>query len=473
MFCPSCGTQNSEPAQTCSKCGFVLKNLAVPKFKGTMLMVNPSSAPSESTTLPAPQGPSAGPPFGLSSPSPAGAIRGQAGTPSKLKGTMVGVAPPIIAGGTPLPVGFADGSNLGAGARDARGVVPAAGGAGSSASSTVAFASGAQNSRLSPGGSPPVAAIEPRPAGAVNPLSGTVAADASTFAAAYAPRQHPSAPAPTPPDQGGAFRAGQTVAFAAQNAGAARPEPYGNPYAQQAQPPQGNSGSPQQYGSPGFQPQYGSPPPQQVPQGYGSALGAQQYQANPVAPVPDLGAFDPRVMPQSPYQPNQMSDRVQQAGPMMVSNPQGISPYAPSALAGTLESGTSVKVIGPTRRNALMTLLGPMLVAIAGGIVVGVLLYFVPLLAPLASLPGLVASVWYLIVAIRMIRELQVAAHEPLPWWPIFVPLYNLYWMWLRVPQQVAKAKQNLGVGRPPCHILLYIFFWPFALATDLNEMVR
>src|SRR5262249_8912443 len=38
VFCPNCGTQNSETASTCTKCGFNLKGAAAPKFKGTMLM---------------------------------------------------------------------------------------------------------------------------------------------------------------------------------------------------------------------------------------------------------------------------------------------------------------------------------------------------------------------------------------------------------------------------------------------------
>lgn len=37
MFCPNCGTENSEPALMCAKCGFNLKGASAPKFKGTML----------------------------------------------------------------------------------------------------------------------------------------------------------------------------------------------------------------------------------------------------------------------------------------------------------------------------------------------------------------------------------------------------------------------------------------------------
>ena len=39
MFCPNCGTQNSETASTCTKCGFNLKGAAAPKFKKVSLEI--------------------------------------------------------------------------------------------------------------------------------------------------------------------------------------------------------------------------------------------------------------------------------------------------------------------------------------------------------------------------------------------------------------------------------------------------
>jgi hypothetical protein len=91
VFCPNCGTQNPDAAQTCSKCNFHLKSVAAPKFKGTMLMMNqPAVAPS----APPPRGPAPRPGLPL-----AGASLPS--VPSKLKGTMMGVAP--VAGLTPAP----------------------------------------------------------------------------------------------------------------------------------------------------------------------------------------------------------------------------------------------------------------------------------------------------------------------------------------------------------------------------------
>jgi TM2 domain-containing membrane protein YozV len=98
VFCPNCGTQNPEAAQTCTKCGFSLK-ANPPKFKGTMLMMN-QGAPA------VPGGPPAGnvppPPANVGGAAPPGApATGAAPAPaSRLKGTIVGVAPPT-AGGAP------------------------------------------------------------------------------------------------------------------------------------------------------------------------------------------------------------------------------------------------------------------------------------------------------------------------------------------------------------------------------------
>jgi hypothetical protein len=38
VFCPNCGTENEEAATPCKKCGFKLRGVSAPKFKGTMLL---------------------------------------------------------------------------------------------------------------------------------------------------------------------------------------------------------------------------------------------------------------------------------------------------------------------------------------------------------------------------------------------------------------------------------------------------
>jgi hypothetical protein len=144
------------------------------------------------------------------------------------------------------------------------------------------------------------------------------------------------------------------------------------------------------------------------------------------------------------------------------------------AMVGTLKSLGGAP-LGPTRRNALLTLLLPFAVMF-GGIVLSIVLALAisPALGSLASLFVLGGSVWYLLIAIQMVAELKsVTRSDELAWWPLFVPIYQLYFMWFVVPQEVAKAKQLLGARKPPQPVVLYIFLWHFALASDLNDLVR
>jgi hypothetical protein len=157
--------------------------------------------------------------------------------------------------------------------------------------------------------------------------------------------------------------------------------------------------------------------------------------------------------------------------------PQGIAPYGQArqgGLVGTLKSDAGMPV-GPTRRNAILALVLPLAVMFGGVIFSVVLAMLSPALGSLAATLFVLGGwVWYLLLAVQMIRELRsITRSDELQWWPLIVPLYNIYFMWLLVPQEVTKAKQMLGVRQPPQHILLYVFLWPFALATDLNDMVR
>ena len=157
-------------------------------------------------------------------------------------------------------------------------------------------------------------------------------------------------------------------------------------------------------------------------------------------------------------------------------SPYGQAPGATGgALVGTLSSSSST---GPTRRNALMTLLLPFAVIVGGSVVFTVLSILVSSLAGvftlLQSLCSLGGGIWFLLLTIPMVNELKAVTKNPnLAWWPILVPFYSMYWAWFIIPAEVAKAKQLLGVQQPPRPIVIYIFLWPFALASDINDMVR
>jgi hypothetical protein len=159
--------------------------------------------------------------------------------------------------------------------------------------------------------------------------------------------------------------------------------------------------------------------------------------------------------------------------------PGAMSPYAPPQQAmaqpvgvGTLQSAGVGP--GPRRRNALMTWLLPMAVMF-GGFVLAIILAFVSAsLASLGSLVILGGIGWYVFLAIQMANELKSVTRNPaFAWWPMFVPFYNIYWRWFLVPQEVARAKQMVGVQSPVRSIVLYIFLWSFAFASDLNDLAR
>jgi len=429
VFCPNCGTQNPEAAQTCSKCGFHLKSVAAPKFKGTMLMMNQSNTP----VPPAPTGrvgssappPGAPPQRASSVPPPPGAP--SPAIPSKLKGTMVGVAPMAVAVRGPSPV-----------------AVPPAG--------APYF--------VPPGGPTPLAATPPTgeggsafsppvPQAGVNPLGGTLAAESPAFPA-YG---QPGAAAPYGGAPAGRVAPGTQLMPGVGGAAAAN-LPYG--------PPAG-------VGLPGLPaPAIPSPaPPYDEPPSPANAYGARP--ANAFGAPPPANAFGSPLPANAFGAPPGYGAPVQQSAFMPPAAAAPLAPYPGEA--APLSVGASAFVL--KKRNALLTWLLPLLVTFFGMIVIGSsLLLGSALVAAAGSLLMLGGGIWWLLLAIGMANELKaVTRSEEFGWWPIFVPFYSIYWSWILVPQEVAKAKQLRGVSRPPQSIVLYILLWHFALATDLNDM--
>lgn len=270
MFCPNCGTQNPDAAQTCSKCNFHLKSVAAPKFKGTMLMMNQASSPGG-----APR------PGGQAGPAGAGAPA----MPSKLKGTMVGVAPMAGPGrGAPGPV-----------------AVPSPGAAplGATTPAHPPGLGGNRSSEPAPAFSP----LVPQPG--VNPLGGTVAADGGAFNQGF----------PTGPAGGGSPFGGSVPQGTALMPGAGGPgqySPFGAAPGPQGGPAHGSSNPPP------YEPQggaFGSSPPNPFggpPAGYGAAS-AQPGQG------PPMGGSPQAIMPYG------------QGAPMMA--PTSTPPDAPAGVS--------------------------------------------------------------------------------------------------------------------------------------------
>ncbi|MBK8256009.1 MAG: zinc ribbon domain-containing protein [Polyangiaceae bacterium] len=242
MFCPNCGTQNSETASTCIKCGFNLKGAAAPKFKGTMLMTNqPAGAP-------APGAPP-GPPRPAAPPAPAAPVVGQG--PQGLAGTVIGV-PPAGLGASAGPPG-------------APPPPPGAPPPGAPPPGQPAFGGAAGG----PGGYSPAGP----PQGGVNPLGGTMAIDQLPgFNPPPAPPAQPGFPPPGGGPPGGGF-------------GAPQPDPnaggFGGPPAY-GQPPPGGYVDPSVQASGGF----GQP---QAPGGYGQPAPGGYGQPDPMMGQPGMG----------------------------------------------------------------------------------------------------------------------------------------------------------------------------------------
>jgi hypothetical protein len=324
VFCPNCGTQNTETAPTCAKCGFQLKTAAAPKFKGTMLMMNqpgaipgaPPGVGSQAAAAPAAPTPPSGPGFTAEAPPIGGGVplpRVAAPAPAnRLKGTMVGVAPPSF------------GAAPGAGAR-AEAPAPAAAPA---ASPHQSFGSAADANPLAgtmalngpPNfadvvGAPPAGSFGAAPsdaAGFGQPPYGGPPPDAGGFNA-------PAYGAPSPADPAGGFGAPPSDPYGAPpggppyGGGGFGPPPGGDPYG--APPGAGGYGAP-----PMGQPMPGGPPPQdygaQMNQGFqqvGQAFGQAADQFGQ--------AMNPQHGGMQPYQGGAPMQQHGMPGTMMAGDP--------------------------------------------------------------------------------------------------------------------------------------------------------
>jgi len=128
----------------------------------------------------------------------------------------------------------------------------------------------------------------------------------------------------------------------------------------------------------------------------------------------------------------------------------------------------------PTRRNPIMTQLLPFAVMFGGAIVFGILAGVTGIteLGYLVSVAQLAGYVLMVLSYMKMTNELKsVTQNQGFAWWPIFIPIYQIYWMWILLPQEITKAKQMLGVQQPTRGIVVYIFFNLYAYAADLNDM--
>ncbi len=126
---------------------------------------------------------------------------------------------------------------------------------------------------------------------------------------------------------------------------------------------------------------------------------------------------------------------------------------------------------GVTKRNPVMTMVIPFGI-IFGSVILGSILAAVidPSLALIALLGELGGLAFALVTFAKMIGELRTVSGEPIQWWPILVPVYNIIFIVSILPQTVARAKQARGIQTPTRSVVLYFFLYLYALAADLND---
>jgi len=86
---------------------------------------------------------------------------------------------------------------------------------------------------------------------------------------------------------------------------------------------------------------------------------------------------------------------------------------------------------------------------------------------------GMVCCLYAMYQQWQMLNELQAYTRDEnfKPFY-MFIPLLNLYFLLIKVPEQVTKAKQMAGSRNPQASsIVLYIFIGLYALSKDLNEV--
>jgi hypothetical protein len=86
---------------------------------------------------------------------------------------------------------------------------------------------------------------------------------------------------------------------------------------------------------------------------------------------------------------------------------------------------------------------------------------------------GMICPIYALIALWGMLTELQAFTRdEEFKPWYFLIPILGIYFMLVKVPEQVTKAKQMAGSRNPQAAgFILYFFLGLYALAKDMNEV--
>lgn len=119
------------------------------------------------------------------------------------------------------------------------------------------------------------------------------------------------------------------------------------------------------------------------------------------------------------------------------------------------------------KRNALVLQLIPIGFFLAGQILANVL--GLAQVGQLAIVAGFILQLFLLLGMLNEVKQkTNDAEFSP---WHVFIPCFNIYFLAMKVPPQVTKAKQMANVSSPTRSIVLYLLLPIYALASDLNDL--
>lgn len=133
----------------------------------------------------------------------------------------------------------------------------------------------------------------------------------------------------------------------------------------------------------------------------------------------------------------------------------------------TTDSGAASR---PTKRNPMM-ILGITYGALFAASLVGQVLASATGVGLLATACSAGAYGLFIVIMMSMVGELKRFNGSDIAPWMVAIPLLNLWFLYVKVPEEMARARQKAGVQGPPKPAWMYVVLSPFALASDLNDL--
>jgi hypothetical protein len=125
----------------------------------------------------------------------------------------------------------------------------------------------------------------------------------------------------------------------------------------------------------------------------------------------------------------------------------------------------------PKQRNAILTCVAPMLPAVFVEVLAastGLAMFDHAL--PWAIFAGVLLALFMLAAMTRELRS--ITGNQGFSWWPVLIPLYNIYWTAVVLQAEVAKAKAMRAAPEARDSFVYLCCFW-WALAEDLNDLAK